>query len=146
MESTKTRPGAKVPYCGDRPIVFFDGECMMCNAFVNQLLQIDTTGKVLIAALQGETAQRYLPPLPENREEWSFFYLDQAGFSDQSDAFVRLCDRIGGVWAILSAIRIIPAPIRNTVYRFIARNRYRWFGQRSTCRIPTQEEQQRFLP
>lgn len=149
MESTRTKPDemqAMQPYSGERPVVFFDGECIMCNAFVNRLLQIDTTGKVFIATLQGETAQRYLPPLPEDREEWSFFYLDQAGFYDQSDAFVKVCDRIGGFWSILGAIRIIPAPIRNVVYRFIARNRYRWFGQRSTCRIPTQKEQQHFLP
>lgn len=132
-------------YREERPVVFFDGECIMCNTFVNQLLKIDTTGKVFIATLQGETAQRYLPPLPEERKEWSIFYLDQKGVYDQSDAVVQLCDRLGGFWSILSLIRIIPTPIRNAVYRFIARNRYRWFGQRSTCRVSNREEQSHFL-
>ncbi|MGB7416428.1 MAG: DCC1-like thiol-disulfide oxidoreductase family protein [Thermosynechococcaceae cyanobacterium] len=72
--------------------------------------------------------------------------MDQGGFDDQSDAFVKVCDRIGGIWSILGEIRIIPTPTRNVVYRCIAHNRYRWFGRRSTCRMPTQEEQQRFLP
>ena len=134
------------PYSGDRPIIFFDGECILCNGFVNLLLQIDPTGRVLIAALQGQTGQQYLPPLSQDPEDWSIFYLDQQGLYDQSDAFLQLCNYLGGLWRVLALVRIIPAAIRNTVYRLIARNRYRWFGKRSTCRIPTDAEKQRFLP
>ena len=148
MKNTQTKPKDKQsiqPYRGDRPIIFFDGDCILCSGFVDILLKIDPTGRVLIATLQGQTAQRYLPSLPQAREEWSIFYLDQNGLYDQSDAFVQLCDYIGGFWAILGMIWIIPAPIRNTIYRFIARNRYRCFGRRSTCRTPTAKEKQRFL-
>ncbi len=130
----------------DKPIVFFDGECIMCNGFVDILLNIDQIGNIMIAPLQGTTAAKLLPTLPNNREEWSIFYIDQGEISDQSDAFLNICARLGGIWSILSLFQIIPRPIRNSIYRVIARNRYRLFGQRSTCRMPNEQEKSRFLP
>lgn len=130
----------------DKPIVFFDGECIMCNQFVDILLNIDRLGTIMIAPLQGETAAKLLPTLPNNREEWSIFYIDRGQIVDQSDAFLNICLRLGGIWSILSWLKIIPRSIRNYIYRVIARNRYRLFGKRSTCRIPNEQEKSRFLP
>lgn len=130
----------------DKPIVFFDGECVMCNQFVDILLNIDQMGHILIAPLQGQTAAKLLPPLPNDREEWSIFYIDQDEISEQSDAFLNICRRLGGIWSILSFFRVVPRPIRNSIYRLIARNRYRLFGKRSTCRMPNEQEKSRFLP
>ena len=130
----------------DKPIVFFDGECIMCNKFVDILLNIDKLGTILIAPLQGQTAAKLLPPLPKNREEWSIFYIDQGEISDQSDAFLNICRRLSGMWSILSLFKIIPRSIRDYIYRVIARNRYRIFGRRSTCRLPNEQEKSRFLP
>ncbi len=130
----------------DQPIVFFDGECIMCNQFVDLLLKIDRIGTIMIAPLQGQTAAKFLPPLPSDREEWSIFYLDQGELSDQSDAFLNICRRLGGIWSILSLFKIIPRSIRDSIYRVIARNRYRLFGRRSTCRMPNEQEKSRFLP
>ncbi len=118
----------------------------MCNQFVDILLNIDNIGTILIAPLQGKTAAKLLPPLPNNREEWSIFYIDQGELSDQSDAFLNVCHRLGGIWSILSLFKIIPRPIRNSIYRVIARNRYRLFGKRSSCRMPNEQEKSRFLP
>ncbi|MDJ0899609.1 MAG: DCC1-like thiol-disulfide oxidoreductase family protein [Xenococcus sp. MO_188.B8] len=130
----------------DKPIVFFDGECIMCNKFVDILLNIDKAGAIIIAPLQGQTAAKLLPPLPNNREEWSIFYIDQGEISAQSDAFLNICRRLGGIWSILSLFKIIPRSIRDYIYRVIARNRYQLFGRRSTCRMPNEQEKSRFLP
>ena len=130
----------------DKPIVFFDGECVMCNQFVDILLKIDQIGTILIAPLQGQTAEKLLPPLPNNRGEWSIFYIDNGEISEQSDAFLNICLRLGGIWSILSLFKIIPRFIRDAIYRIIARNRYRLFGKRSTCRMPNEQEKSRFLP
>ena len=130
----------------DKPIVFFDGECVMCNQFVDILLNIDRQGSVMIAPLQGTTAAKLLPPLPNNREEWSIFYIDRGEIFEQSDAFLNICRRLGGIWSILNLFKIIPRSIRNVIYRIIARNRYRLFGRRSTCRLPNEQEKSRFLP
>lgn len=129
-----------------QPIVFFDGECVMCNGFVDILLQVDPSGTILIAPLQGQTARQFLPPLPTDREDWSIYYQDEFDLYQQSDAFIQICRRLGSVWSIFGVIGLIPKPIRDRIYRFIARNRYRLFGRRDTCRMPNESEQERFLP
>lgn len=130
----------------EHPIIFFDGVCGMCNRFVNVILGADAQGIFRFAPLQGETAKRLLPPMPSDPEEWSMLYLDARGLHDQSDASLEVYRRLGGAWVLLSLLRFIPQGIRNPIYRIIARNRYRWFGRRDTCRIPTPDEQDRFLP
>ncbi len=130
----------------DTPIIFFDGVCGMCNRFVDLVLRIDSKGVFRFAPIQGETAEQLLPPLSEAPQEWSMFYLDERGIREESDAFLAVYRRLGGTWAVLSLLRLVPRGIRNFVYRTVARNRYRWFGQRDACRIPSPEEQCRFLP
>lgn len=73
-------------------------------------------------------------------------YLDERGLHDQSDASLQVYRRLGGFWAVLGWLRFVPRLLRNPVYRMIARNRYRVFGKRETCRVPTPEERDRFLP
>lgn len=143
-----------VEYRGDRPIIFFDGDCVMCNGFVDLLLAIDRKGLFYLSPLQGKSAAQYLPPLPDNREEWSIYYLsphdsssgEGAALYSQSDAVLQICQHLGGVWALAGVGNGIPAIVRDAVYRLVARNRYRLLGRRSTCRVPTEAEQSRFLP
>lgn len=129
-----------------QPIVFFDGCCVMCNSFVDLLLRVDRKGEFRFAPLQGETARRLLPALPENPLEWSMILLDERGVHDQSDASLEVYRRLGGFWWWLSLARYVPRPIRNPVYRIVARNRYRWFGRTTSCRVPTGSVADRFLP
>ena len=131
------------PY--ERPILFFDGVCSLCNGFVDLLLRVDRKDRFLFAPLQGTTAQQLLPPLSDDPRQWSFLYLDEHGLHDQSDASLQVYRRLGGMWTLLSLLRFIPRVLRNPVYRVIARNRYRWFGRTDTCRIPTPELRARFL-
>lgn len=129
-----------------KPIIFFDGVCAMCNAFVDIIIRIDRKQIFLFAPLQGTTAQELLPPMSDNPEEWSMVYLDETGIHQQSDASLAVYRRIGGIWGVLGWLRYIPRFIRDPVYRVIANNRYRWFGKKEACRIPTAEERERFLP
>ena len=131
---------------GDRPIIFFDGDCVMCNAFVDLMLQIDPEAKIRLTPLQGETAKRYLPPLPENQREWTLYYLDETGLYERSEAVVRICKRLDNWVSLLSWGSILPLPLRDTAYNWVARHRYDLFGKRDSCRMPTPEEQARFLP
>jgi predicted DCC family thiol-disulfide oxidoreductase YuxK len=128
-----------------RPIIFYDGECGICNASVDLVLGADTDEQFLFAPLQGETAARALPPLTDKPEEWSLILLDDHGIHDRSDAALGICARLGAPYNLVSSLRIIPRPIRDGVYRFIAHNRYHWFGRHETCRIPTASERARFL-
>ena len=141
-ETDKTIKGA----VQDLPIIFFDGVCGMCNRFVDLTLRIDSKGVFRFAPIQGETAKQLLPPLSEAPQEWSMFYLDKQGIYEESDAFLKVYRHLGGIWWFLSLLRLVPRSIRDFVYRTVARNRYRWFGRRDACRIPSPEEQSRFLP
>ena len=129
-----------------KPVIFFDDVCVMCNSFVNLLLRVDRRQRFFFAPLRGETAGKLLPPLPEDASKWSMVYVDEAGIHDESDASLEVYRRLGGLWSLLSLARFVPRVIRNSVYRVIARNRYRWFGKRDTCRILSAEERERFLP
>jgi predicted DCC family thiol-disulfide oxidoreductase YuxK len=128
-----------------KPIIFYDDVCVMCNGFVNLILNADRRGQFLFAPLGGPTSRALLPPLPADPGQWSMVYVDESGIHDQSDASLEVYRRLGGFWWLLSLARYCPRWLRDPVYRVIARNRYRWFGKRETCRLPSVEESARFL-
>jgi predicted DCC family thiol-disulfide oxidoreductase YuxK len=127
-------------------IIFFDGACGMCNVFVKVVLRADRRQTFLFATLQGKTAQTMLPPLAEDAQERSVTYVDEAGVHDQSDALIEVCRRLGGLWLLPSMLRFVPRALRNLVYRAIAQNRHRLFGNKHVCTMPTKAEMARFLP
>lgn len=129
----------------ESPIVFFDGECIMCNTFLDLMIRIDHPMTLKVAALQGTTSERYLPPLAPDPEDWSIYLLDETGLYNQSDAVIRIAQCLGGVWSMAAAAGLFPKGMRDGVYRAIAANRYRMFGKRE-CRIPDPLNQARFLP
>lgn len=146
VQDIRTSGKLPLPDITAKPIVFFDGECVMCNGFVDLLLQIDPSGKLAIAPLQGQTASQLLPPLPADREDWSIYFKSGTHLYQQSDAFLQVCQRMGGPWLVFCLAWLVPRPLRDGIYRIIARNRYRLFGRRSTCRTPSAQEESRFLP
>jgi predicted DCC family thiol-disulfide oxidoreductase YuxK len=129
-----------------KPIVFFDGVCGLCNGFVDVILRADKAGALHFAPLQGDTARRLLPSPPDDAETWSMLYMDERGLYTRSDAALEILRRLGGIWSVLALIRVVPRFLRDAVYGVIARNRYRWFGKRAVCRIPTPKERDRLLP
>jgi predicted DCC family thiol-disulfide oxidoreductase YuxK len=134
------------PLAQNAPIIFFDGDCVMCSGLVDFLLQIDREGIFRLTPLQGQTAKQVLPPLPTNREAWSIYYLDQDGLYAQSDAVIQIFKRLGGLGSVMGAVQWAPQSFRDRLYCMIARNRYRLFGRRTTCRMPSDAEKERFLP
>lgn len=128
----------------DHSVVFFDGVCNLCNGFVDFLIRRDPNDRLRFAPLQGETAKKLVPAAW--REELSSVVLWQDGrCSRESAAAVRALATLGGVWKLALVFLVVPALLRDFIYRGIARNRYRWFGQRETCRLPSPEERERFL-
>ncbi len=128
-----------------QPTVYFDGVCGLCNRFVDLLLRADRHARFRLAPLQGETARVRLSA-DEVRDLPSIVLEDDTGRYRASDAVLRILARLGGVWWIMSWLRILPRPVREGVYRVVADHRYQWFGKRDTCRLPTASERARFLP
>ena len=125
-------------------VVFFDGVCNLCNRIVDFLIRRDKKRVLRYAPLQGAAARELLDPamvadLP------SVAFKDKSGAYQRSTAVLRAAAKLGGIWSLSLGLLIIPRPIRDWVYNWIARNRYKWFGKRDSCRLPTPEERAMFL-
>lgn len=129
-----------------KAVVFFDGLCPFCNAVVDKLLTLDKRRRLLFAPLQGKTAAEVLGQ-EAHAQSGTVVLWDEKGFHRHSRAIVRVLARIGGVsglWA--GPLAAIPAPLRDSVYAWVSRNRTRWFGQAAACRPPDETQKDRFLP
>lgn len=126
-------------------IIFFDGVCGLCNRSVDHLLRVDQDRIFRFSPLQGITAQEKLPPGSAVALETAV-YLRDGMVLQRSDAALRILLDLGGWRRMYGFFYVFPRAIRDAVYGWIARNRYRWFGKRDTCRMPTQAERDRFLP
>jgi len=147
MKTTESTQSPQVKLVADRPIiVFFDGVCGFCNASVNFLLNRDRNARLTFAPLQEETAREQL--LPDDLAGLSsLVILRQGKVYRRSAAVVRVLWELGGIWGLLGTLLwLIPRPLRDLGYSFLARNRYRIRGKKETCRLPRPEERARFLP
>jgi len=128
-------------------IVFFDGHCNLCNSFVNWLMQIDRRKFLRFASLQGTTAQRLLnPELLKNTTPESVVYLRNGNQLQKSTAALEMMKDLGGHWKLMAFFQLVPRSLRDFVYDFVAKNRYRIFGHQDTCRVPRPDEAERLLP
>ena len=128
------------------PIVLFDGHCKFCNFWANFLLGADTKGKLKFATLQSKAGSQLLRESGiESRSFDSVVLVHRNQIDTKSTAVLRVLRLLGGIWIVPYVLIVIPRPIRDLVYDFVAKNRYRWFGRREVCRIPTAEERRRFL-
>ena len=126
--------------------VFFDGVCNLCNRSVNFLISKDKKEVLKFASLQSEYAQNTIPKELLNRENLDTIIVYSDGqFYDRSNAVLKLCKVLGGGFYVVLIGYLIPRFIRDGLYRFIANNRYRWFGKKLQCRIPTVDLKDRFL-
>ena len=149
MSSATTSPESAAAISeADRPtnVVFFDGICGLCNRFVDFVLSRDRRGAIRFAPLQGETARRGASS--ETRSFDTIVWVDSSHRKFvRSAAAVRVLWRLGGVWSLIGwLLWLVPRPLRDVGYRLVAANRYRWFGKKDACRLPSPAESERFLP
>ena len=123
------------------PVLLFDGVCNFCNDTVNFLIKHDKRSLIRFTPLQSEAGQSLLNSFDYDGEQLSTLVVIADGnLYTRSDAALQLCKYLGGGWHLLRVFRLVPRPLRNAVYDWIARNRYRWFGKKETCRMPTEKE------
>ena len=127
-------------------ILLFDGVCNLCNGIVQFTIKRDPKGKFKFASLQSESGQLLLKQfgLPTNDFN-SFVFINGDNYFLKSSAGLHVLKELGGVWKVFYIFIIIPRPLRDFVYSIIAKTRYKIFGKRDTCMIPTPELKQRFL-
>ncbi|MHA6484070.1 thiol-disulfide oxidoreductase DCC family protein [Paenibacillus sp. strain BS8-2] len=131
------------------PIVLIDGYCHLCQSITRYLVRHDHKLRYRFAALQSSAGHRTLLEAGYrgdlNRFD-SFVLVENGHYYTESGAALRVVRGLGGWRSLVFALMIIPSPIRNAVYRYIARNRYKWFGKSDQCLIPTAAVRERYLP
>jgi predicted DCC family thiol-disulfide oxidoreductase YuxK len=128
-----------------RPVIFYDGSCGMCNRFVQLVLRHDSTKRFDFASLQGEHAQQVLPT--HLLQNLSTVVLKEGDGTThiRSDAVLRICAGVGGMWKLLGFLRVFPRPLRDVGYSVIATYRHKIFPPHDVCGVLTAEDRSRFL-
>ncbi|MFC6281264.1 MULTISPECIES: thiol-disulfide oxidoreductase DCC family protein [Polaromonas] len=127
-------------------IVVFDAQCLLCNGWVQFLLKHDRRGRFQFAAIQGDVGRRLLADAGLQVEGLQTLLLVDRGQSWQhTDAILRILHALGWPWRAAWAAWLVPAPLRNGLYRLIARNRYWLFGRSEYCLVPDSKVAKRFL-
>jgi predicted DCC family thiol-disulfide oxidoreductase YuxK len=130
----------------EKKIILFDGVCNLCSSSVQFILKRDKKNQFLFGSLQGKAGQGYLKKfnLPEDTFN-SFMLVEGDKLYTRSSGALRMLKYLGNGWQIFYALIIIPKFIRDSMYNFIAKNRYKWFGKKKECLIPTLELKTKFL-
>lgn len=128
-------------------IILFDGVCNLCNGFVAFLLPRDKQGRFQFGSLQSTVAAELLRGKSLDPSALSTVVLIEGGeIFTESTAVLKILKKLGGVWGAAYMLIVIPTAIRDAVYRFVSRHRYRLFGKRDQCMIPRPEWSNRFIP
>lgn len=135
-----------------KTIVFFDGYCGLCSGVVDFLISRDVNRKLTYSPLQGETAQMILSE--RQRSDLDTIVVvardEKTGATkhlEKSDAVLEALAQVGSIWTAVSILaRIFPRSFRNIIYDLVAKNRFKIFGRRESCRLPSPEERKLFLP
>ena len=128
------------------PILLFDGHCNFCNGWVRLIVRRDTAKNILFAPLQSPVGRKMLEEhkIDVNYTE-SLVFFEEEKFSLNSTAALRIYSYLDGWERHLKILIILPRTLRDAVYSFFAKYRYKWFGRREQCMVPTPELKERFL-
>jgi len=129
-----------------KSIIFFDGVCNLCNASIDFIIKRDKRNKFLVGALQDATSIEVLSDYPIKRDYLdSLVLLENNEIFYKSTAALKIAKNLSGLWPVFYPLIYLPKGLRDTVYDWIAKNRYHWFGKKNTCRLPSTEEKAKFL-
>jgi len=130
----------------DQKIILFDGVCNLCNSSVLFVIKRDPKDQFRFAALQSEIGEQLITKYQiDTTQTDSIILIENNTAYIKSTAALKVARNLTGGWPLLSAFLIFPAVIRNWGYDFVARNRYKWYGKKDSCMIPTPELKSKFL-
>lgn len=130
----------------NKKIVLFDGVCNLCNASVQFIIEHDKKNVFQFSSLQSDFGQKLLEKNQLNTTEFnSIILLDEENIFQQSDAALRIAKNLNFPVKLLAVFLIIPKPIRDYFYSLVSKNRYKWFGKKESCWIPTANLKSKFI-
>lgn len=131
----------------NKKIILFDGVCNLCNSAVQFVIKHDGKDVFRFVALQSELGQQILKHIGVNPVNIDSIVLYEPGvaYYYKSSAAIEIARSLGGFWHFGTVFKVIPTGIRNLLYDYIAKNRYKWYGKKESCMIPTLELKIKFL-
>lgn len=125
-------------------VIFFDGYCGLCNGFVDFMMKVDRQGVFKFSPLQSDYARQHLPADDIEQLKSVVILIDGRALR-KSEGVLAALNELGGVWKLTGMLNLLPSVVRNKGYDMVAANRYKIFGKKDSCRIPTPEERERFI-
>jgi len=127
-------------------VILFDGVCKLCNVWTQFIVKVDTQQRFKLCSVQSPEGQSILNHFKMPTDHFdTMLFVEGNQYSDKSDAFLNVVNKLGFPWRLLYIFKVLPKGIRNWLYDRIARNRYYLFGQYDTCMLPSKENENRFL-
>ncbi|MBD3580973.1 thiol-disulfide oxidoreductase DCC family protein [Flavobacterium selenitireducens] len=130
-----------------KKIILFDGVCNLCDSFVQFVIRRDSNDVFRFVPLQSELGESILAHIGIDRQRIDSIILYEPGIAYfyKSGAAIEIANSLGGFLRLASILKIFPNFVRNGLYDFVARNRYKWYGKKESCMIPTPELKAKFL-
>ncbi len=135
----------KVNIPAGKTLILFDGYCNLCNGAVQFILKRDKKKQFLFAGLSWPVGEDIIRQFPKFKATDSILVFENDKVFDKSSAGLKIAWRLGGLWPLINVFWIVPRFLRDAIYGFIARNRYKWFGKNESCMIPDANVRGRFL-
>ncbi|MDY0779280.1 thiol-disulfide oxidoreductase DCC family protein [Tenacibaculum sp. IB213877] len=131
----------------NKKIILFDGVCNLCNHAVQKVIQFDKKNEFVFAALQSETGKKITDYLGIDtiKTDSIVLYVPNQAYYTKSSAALKIMNELGFIWKLTQVFWVFPALLRDIIYDYIAKNRYKWFGKKKQCMIPTPELTAKFL-
>ena len=131
----------------DKKIILFDGVCNLCNDSVLKVIKHDKNNAFVFTSLQSDIGKQIINhiKIDTSKTDSIILYEPNVSYDIKSTAALKIMKEFGGFWNLTQLFWIFPEPIRNIVYDYIAKNRYKWFGKKESCMIPTPELKSKFL-
>ncbi|MDT8415776.1 MAG: thiol-disulfide oxidoreductase DCC family protein [Flavobacteriaceae bacterium] len=131
----------------NKTIILFDGVCNLCNGAVNWLIRKDSQDQFRFVALQSDLGKEIVEYIgvDTSKTDSIIWYKPGEAYFYKSAAALKIAGQIGFPWQLMQVFSILPAALRDVVYDIIARNRYRWFGKKASCMVPSPELTSKFL-
>lgn len=126
-------------------IILFDGECNFCDHSVQFIIKRDKQALFKFASIQSDAGQEILKSHHVPLHTDSVILVEKGKYYDQSSAALKICKHLKGAWKLFYFFILVQKPLRDFVYKIIAKNRYKWFGKKDACMLPSPEIRKRFL-
>lgn len=131
----------------DKKIILFDGVCNLCDATVQFIIKHDKKDIFRFVAIQSDLGQQVIKHIGVDTSRTDSILLYEPGnaYYYKAEAAIKIAAQLGGVYSLMGAFSVLPKSLSNTVYDYVARNRYKWYGKKDECMIPTPEMKTKFL-